>query len=234
MKLIVIDTETSDLDPAKGAELLEVAWVEVTQETGVWKPSFHTCMRVCYDGPISPHARATHHIDPKKLTLQYGAHPKENVIQFLLSRLEPNTIMVAHVADFDSKFLPLISGPWICTYKTSKHVWPNAPGHGNQVLRYWLGVDIFEICSDIKNLHPHQALYDVATTTGILLKMLEHRTPEQLIQLTRTPIKLQKIQFGKHKGTPFDQIPLDYLAWLRRQSELDDDLKHTLDMYLNK
>jgi exodeoxyribonuclease X len=233
MKLIIIDTETSDLDPAKGAELLEVAWIELMQnDSGVWEPTFHTDMRVCFNGTISPHARAVHHIDPKRLTLQEGAHNKGDVIQHLIGRIVPHTYMVAHMAEFDSKFFPLINGPWICTLKCSKHIWPNAPGHGNQVLRYWLDVHINNICPEVINRRPHEALYDVATTTGILLLMLENHTPEQLWQMTQTPVRLQKINFGKHKGTPFDQLPKDYLNWLASKNDWDDNTMYTIQQIL--
>jgi len=233
MKLIVIDTETSDLDPAKGAELLEVAWIELTQNNnGVWEPTFHTDMRICYDGSISPHARAVHHIDPQKLTLQWGAHPKEDVIKHLISRIVPHTYMVAHHAEFDSKFFPLINGPWICTMKASKHIWPNAPGYGNQVLRYWLDIDIYKVCSEVVTHRPHSALYDVATTTGILLKMLENHTPEQLWQMTQTPVKLQKINFGKHKGTAFADLPRDYLEWMLKKNDFDENTMYTIRQLL--
>jgi exodeoxyribonuclease X len=43
---------------------------------------------------------------------------------------------------------------------------------------------------------------------------------------------LKTIEFGKHKGTPFEQIPKDYLKWLSEQPRLDMDLKFTLDMFL--
>jgi exodeoxyribonuclease X len=232
MKLIVLDTETSDLDPAKGAQVLELAWVEVTKEEQGWQPTFVTDCYIQYSGPISPHAHAVHHINPEKLTKEQGALTIEDAIKFLQSHIDNETILVAHFAEFDRKFFPQITRQWLCTYRIAKHIWPEAPGHGNQVLRYWLNLDITKIAPQIIHRRPHEALYDVATTTAILLKMLERYPPEELFIISNSPLRLQKINFGKHKGAAFDQVPHDYLKWLRQRPDLEEDLKHTIDSIL--
>jgi exodeoxyribonuclease X len=228
MKLIVLDTETSDLDPAKGAEVLELAWVELELTSDGWQPMFTKDFYIHFTGEITPQAQAVHHIPAIKLMIEYGASPRVEVFQYLYDRITPDTLMVAHNAAFDSKFFPLIVNPWICTLKSARHIWPNAAGYSNQVLRYWLDVDIYKITPDVENRHPHQALYDVATTTSILLKMLETHTPEQLLRLSNQPVRLKTIGFGKHRGQEFSTIPLDYLRWLRSNTQ-DEDIKHTID-----
>jgi exodeoxyribonuclease X len=163
------------------------------------------------------------------LRAENGARNRYEVVRTLLGQIEPSTILVAHNAEFDSRFLPEISGsPWICTYRAARHIWPGAPGHSNQVLRYWLKLEP-ELPT---GKFPHQALYDAAVTSSILLKMLEHHTPEQLLKLSKTPVRLKTIGFGKHRGQDFNQIPRDYLLWLRNQQGLDTDLVHTLDSVL--
>jgi len=234
MKLIVLDTETSDLDPTKGAEVIQIAWIELSETEGVWKPIFSTDFNIAFNGIISPHAQAVHHISANKLTIEKGAVPREKAIEFLLQHIETDSILVAHYADFDKKFFPQITRPWICTYRASKHIWPGAPSHSNQVLRYWLDLDIFKIAAAVATRRPHEALYDAATTASILLKMLEKHTVEQLLIFSKIPARLQKINFGKHKGTEFNQIPKDYLQWLRQKQDIDDDLRFTIDDILNK
>lgn len=234
MKLIVLDTETSDLDPVDGATILEIAWMEVRLDPvySQWKIFSAYENYIQYDGPISPKAQASHHIQDS--CLKPGrAVLREKAIADLLHVIEPDSFIVAHNAEFDSKFLPEITNPWLCTYRAAKKMWPNAPGHSNQVLRYWLGIipDLSH-APTVRARAPHQALYDVATTTGLLFKMLENRSPAELYQLINTQVLLKTIEFGKHKGLPFDQIPKDYLQWLRSQPKLDDDLKYTLDSIL--
>jgi exodeoxyribonuclease X len=228
MKLIVLDTETSDLDPAKGAEVLELAWAEVEPTNEGWKPTLTKEFYLHFTGEVSPQAQAVHHIPPHKFMIEHGALPRIEAYQYLYDRIEPDTLMVAHNAPFDSKFFPLITRPWICTLKSARHIWPSAAGYSNQVLRYWLEVDIYKIFPEVQNRHPHQALYDVATTTSILLRMLETHTPEQLLRLCQQPVRLKTIGFGKHKGQEFKNIPMDYLIWLRSNTQ-DEDVKHTID-----
>jgi uncharacterized protein (DUF3820 family) len=84
----------------------------------------------------------------------------------------------------------------------------------------------------VKQRAPHQALYDVATTVGILQKMLEQHSPAELYQIAFYPSRLRVIGFGKHKGTDFNNVPRDYLVWLSQQSNLDPDVKFTLDSIL--
>ncbi len=231
MNLIVLDTETSDLDPNQGACVLEVAWINIIKGEDGWQPSAHWETYVQHPGPISPHAQAVHHIRLDQLSPEAGAMPREAVIQLLHEATTPETMLVAHNAAFDSKFLPEIRLPWICTWRAAKHIWPEAPGYSNQVLRYWLGVE--PLAGYTFDKYPHQALYDVATTSAILLKMLEHHSPADLLRLSHSPVRLKTIGFGKHRGMDFTQVPRDYIMWLRGQPNLDADLKHTLDSLLN-
>jgi exodeoxyribonuclease X len=230
MNLIVLDTETSDLDPDKGAKLLEVAWIVLTNTGQRWEQLSFGEYYIEHPESIiiNPHAQAVHHIRADMLTKGKGAISRYEVIRTILDCIQEDTIFVAHNAEFDSKFLPEITRPWICTFRAAKHVWPSAPGYSNQVLRYWLKLQI-----DLPYARfPHQALYDVSTTAGILSKMLENHSPEELLKLSKMPVRLRTIGFGKHRGLDFNQIPKDYLQWLRKQQGLDTDLVHTLDSIL--
>lgn len=240
MKLFVVDTETTDLDPSTGGTIIELAWITLDQSGNGWYPLSYSTSYIEYSGPMNPHARASHHIPDSRLTKESGAIPRADAIKWLRDHVEADSIFVAHNVAFDSKFLPELSiyRPWICTYRSAKHIWPEAPGHSNQVLRYWMQLeirdDILEIAPILRHMYPHQALFDVAITTGILLKMLERYSTDQLLHMSRSPMTLKKIGFGKHKGTEFDRIPKDYLQWLRGQSNLDEDLRHTIEVYLRK
>lgn len=232
MNIFVVDTETSDLDPATGATILELAWIALDRVEDKWVPVSSYETYVQYNGPIHPSAQAQHHIRADKLTAERGALTRADAVGKLTQVLKPDAYVVAHNVDFDSKFLPEVTNKWICTYKAAKKVWPRAPGYSNQVLRYWLNVvPDLSIASTIKQRAPHQAMYDVATTTGILQKMLETYTIEELYKFSQPSI-LTTIEFGKYKGTPFNQIPKDYLVWLREQPKLSEDLKLTIDSIL--
>lgn len=237
MKLFVVDTETTDLEPEKGATILELAWMTLELKDG-WKPTSCCTNYIEYSGPVNPKALASHHIRADQTTKEYGAIPRENAINWLQKHLEEDSIVVAHNSAFDSKFLPEITRPWICTLKSARHIWPEAPGHSNQVLRYWLKIDpccepILSIAPIVAHMQPHQALFDVATTACILSIMLKKGyTTDQLLHLSRTPVTMKKINIGQYKGMDFDKVPRDYLIWLRKQSNLNEDLKHTIDTIL--
>jgi exodeoxyribonuclease X len=211
--------------------MLELAWMVLSEPN--WKPVSAYETYIQYSGFIDPRAQASHHIRADCLTAERGAVPREKAVGQLLNQLHHDVYLVAHNSDFDSKFLPELVTPWICTYRVSKHIWPEAPGHSNQVLRYWLNIKPdLSIASSIKQRSPHQALYDVATTVGILQKMLEQHSPAELHKITKGPNLLRTIGFGKHKGMEFKDVPIDYIRWLRGQSNLESDLKFTLDSIL--
>jgi exodeoxyribonuclease X len=228
--IMVIDTETSDLEIEKGAGLLELAWIKLTNETGSFEPAVSAEDYIEFAGIMSPHARAVHHIKPEQCFLSNGASTRLDAMDKLLRHVTPDTFFCAHNYEFDSKFLPEIRGPWICTMRVAKHIWPEAPSFSNQVLRYWLGIE--PAIENTMGRYPHQALYDVAVTTAILQKMLTVHSVQELVNMTKRPVTLRKMTFGKHRGTPFSQIPRDYLQWLRGKTDLDPDLRHTLDSML--
>lgn len=51
-------------------------------------------------------------------------------------------VIVAHNAQFDRSMIPETGRPWICSYRPARHLWPDAQGHSNQVLRYWLDLRV--------------------------------------------------------------------------------------------
>ena len=135
-------------------------------------------------------------------------------------------MFVAHRWAFESQWLGarLQGRRAICTYKAAVRLWPEAPGHSNQVLRYWLRP---------KDLKPavasgaHRALPDAYVTAFILRELLELATVEELIAWTDEPALLTRVTFGQHRGCGWDEVPADYLAWVVDRSELGEDIKFT-------
>jgi exodeoxyribonuclease X len=232
MSLIVVDTETSDL-PERGGQMLELAWIKLSNINGGWNPVASYEKYIQFTGAIDPRAQAVHHIQAEQLTSVYGAVPRQNAIDELLKNVEAGDYLVAHNSAFDSYFLPELHAPWICTYRVAKKVWPDAPSHSNQVLRYHLNINPdLTIVNQIRARNPHQAFYDVATTVELLKLMLKKYTPAELHLMTSTPTRLKTMPFGKHKGIDFDTIPKDYLVWLADRPDLDADVRFTVDSIL--
>ena len=84
----------------------------------------------------------------------------------------------------------LAGRPVICTYKAAIRVWPEAPGHSNQALRYWLKPRDFrsEFASPV-----HRAQPDAFVTSLILCELLRVATVDDLIAWTDEPVLLPTV-----------------------------------------
>jgi len=232
---LVVDTETTGLDPAS-CRVVSVAGVWVRPGAGILRrESFLVDPGI----PIPPEASAVHHIVDRHVQ---GAP--------LLAQVLPTfqgsdfDVYVAHNAAFDFGFLPAGGRPVLCTLRLAKKLWPGLPRHGNQYLRYALGLEVPEA----EGLPAHEALADALVTARLLLRQLEtvHAggvagLPEcpglrDLIAWTEAPNLLITCQFGnKHRGLPWERVPKDYLQWMKREvRDMDPDTRYTVDYYLKK
>lgn len=233
-RICLLDTETTGFEIEEGAALLEIAAINLSNGKGPWEVNSHLEYFIEHEGAIPPEARAVHHIRPEDV--KPGAPncvTRDRAIRSFTEMEEMVAcIYAAHNAAFDSKFLPEFEGDWICTWRCSLHLYPDAPSHKNQVLRYYLELEPDADLMD--GLAPHRALYDTAVTAALLQKMLETHTPEELVILSKTPVLLNKCNFGKHRGDAWADIPRDYLRWMRRAGVKSDDMdvQHTIDYYL--
>ena len=135
-------------------------------------------------------------------------------------------VFASHNWRFDAQWLGdrLGERPVICTYKCALRVWPEAPAHNNQALRYWLhpeGVD-----STVANM-AHRAMPDAYVTAFILRELLKVVRVEDLIAWTKEPVLLPRITFGRYRGRSWADVPKDYLVWIIERSDLDEDVKCT-------
>lgn len=219
---LVIDTETTGLGEQD----------QVVEFAAVW-PEGHYHLLVNPSVPVIPEARAVHHISDRTLGRCFGREAWHEALGLLLEQ-HPGPL-VGHNVEFDLRMIRQTwpgllpeDRPAICTYRCALHLWPDAPSYSNQVLRYWLGVE-----PAVKTgLPPHRALPDAAVTCALLQKMLETRTLDDLVTLTRAPVLLTKVRFGKHEGQRWSEVPRDYLQWIVRRGDFDADVLHTARHYL--
>lgn len=219
MRLRVVDLETTGGD--RSAEIIEVGIVDVTADgAGCWVASPPVSKLFRPRGPISVHAMAVHH-----LTLEDFCEADPHCDEYALREMfaEPADVMVAHSARFERGFIAdTATGglPWICTVRASKQVWPEAPGHSNQVLRYWRGLRL----DPARALPAHRAGPDAWVTAHILIDLLKAATVEQMLAWTAEPRRLARIPFGKHRGRAWAEAPDDYLRWMAGQGEMDAEV----------
>lgn len=228
----IIDYETTGTQEDDHAEVIEFGSHDVDIERGeiLAGTDFQRFARP--RGPIPPVTKAVHHIT--EADVRDAPQAREIWDEFLgaadSEENPPPAYLVAHNARFEQHFTPDVGIPWICTYKVARVVWPDAPGHSNQVLRYWLELPLDPVRAD----PPHRALPDTYVTAWIFLELLKHKTPEEMVHISKYPALLKRMNFGKHRGMTFEEAPLDYLEWIRDKSEMDEDTKFTAKYWIAK
>jgi len=211
MLLRVVDFETTG---GEGSQVVEVGVVDVIGEGSDWCIGSPRTLLLKPTEPISPQARAVHHIEDYALSMA-PTSSVEAVERFIRGDKVPD-VLVAHHCDFERSFLgDLADARWACTVKAARKAWPQAPGYANQVLRYWLDMDLEPALA----LPAHRAGPDAFVTAHILQQLLETETVEILVEWTTQP---EVVSFGKHKRKSWGDVPLDYLQWMMSEDGMSN------------
>lgn len=229
MLIRVLDFETTGLPETEGSAICEIGYCDVVRSTSesewrVCQPWSALCNPGC---PIPPEIRAVHHISDADVA---NADPARHYLGVL--RDGDPAAFAAHIAKFEQHFFQGGTIPWICTHKVACRLWPDAPSLSNQVLRYWLGLEL----PDEQAMPPHRAGPDAFVTAHILAKVLNlgTATVDDMIRWSSGPPLLPKVMFGKHRGAKWDDVPTDYLDWLANKSDMDNDIKANARHHLKR
>lgn len=222
--IYTIDFETTGVD-SKTCHPVEVA---------VYGKDLEIDLLICPPCKIPSETSAVHHITDTDVA---AADNWREVRDHLAERLTRDRdshlpILVAHNAEYEKNIIqqecagaqPFPPVIWICTYKCALRVWPDAPGHKNEVLRYWL--QLGDDRGRRSGQNPHSAMHDARVTYLILQALLEHATIDELVEWTELPAKLPKMPMGKHFGKPWNEVPGDYLQWILKQADMREDVKY--------
>lgn len=221
----VIDIETTGLEPDTD-KVVEIACRSISLIDGTWSWEGDFQDFVNPGMPIPPENSAIHHILDEDVR---EAPLLEAVVK--VDYCDTVDFYVAHNKRFEESFLPPVIGftkPWICTYKVAAKLWPDAPSHSNQVLRYWLELPVPR---DIGM--PHRALPDCIVTAEILKRALTLASIEDMLQWSNEPVLKRKCSFGKHAGELWSAVPKSYLHWIVNNGTFDEDTTYTAKHYLN-
>lgn len=226
MIIRVVDFETTGLPP--DAAICEVGWCDIEtcrdHHTGDSLLLGLPVALLCHPGRlIPPEAMAVHHITNEDVA---NASPPDRA---LVKLSDDADIFAAHNASFEQSFFDGGGNPWICTWKVALRLAPRAPGHSNQVLRYWLDLDV-----DRNLASPaHRAGPDAYVTAALLARMLKKMSVDEMVAISAEPAILPFLTFGKHAKKPIEDVPSDYLEWCLRQQDMDANVKHTVRHYLS-
>ncbi len=205
-RLRVIDLETTGQGFADGG-VVEIGWQDVARDgDGAWSLHGATGARLVRpEHPISPATSAIHHIVDEDVA---GAAAWQFVAPDVL-QASPGPAplaLVAHRAAFEQRWCkPALSGQarWICTYKCALRLWPEAPTHSNQGLRYWRrpgGLD------RERGLPAHRAGPDAYVTAHHVRDMLALADMAQLLAWSDEPALLVKVPFGPWRGRRWGEL----------------------------
>lgn len=227
--LSVTDTETTGVSEADQVVELAVVLTRATERV-VTRPRTKSGRDVRWSSlirptcPVSPEGRAAHHLTDSELAeapTMAELLERRGLPEFgRVPALDEEHVLVAHNAEFDLRMLAQSGVPaallpvrTICTWRCAQHLFPNAPRHSNQVLRYHLGL----IVKLPIGVPPHRALPDALVTQALVERMLETHTVDQLVGLTAQPVLQQTCRIGQYRDRPWSVVDIGFLRWIARQ-----------------
>lgn len=181
---------------------------------------------------IPPESSAVHHLIACDLI---ETPPWREGLIWRIGGVRRPAAFAAHNAKFERQWcVPELVGPapWVCTWKAALRAWPDAPGHSNQCLRYWLnpqGLDR-ELASPA-----HRAGPDAYVTAFLLRELLRLHPLETLIQWSDEPAVLIRVPFGKRpeeggsRGLRWSEVDDGFLEWTVER-DFSDDILHTVKL----
>lgn len=237
MRFWVVDSETTGIGAEdKAVEVAGFLW-DFNSESKEATLVRHYTSLVNPGIPIPPEASSVHHLTDEDVA---DAPPIEDaMLSFFDDEFD---FCVAHQASFDKRMMDFGQAPWICSLKLSRLVYPNAPNHKNQFLRYFLGLPKL-----VHSMHAqaaaHRALYDSEVTSYLFHHLVQKATSEdyiaKMIDVSNNPQLLKICKLKKHEGKPWSEVPKDYLNWIvnprtPHPQPFDEDILHTAKYYLER
>jgi exodeoxyribonuclease X len=225
-RIRVVDFETNGTAPP--AEVIEVGICDVVIVDAVGVGTIQAPLsRLCgVSTPVTCETRAVHHITPVDLV---GLPPFVADEFWEQAIADGVTAIAAHHADFEGKWLgtPRAGIELICTYKGALRVFPEAPAHGNQTLRYWFEEQGHSAIPVDLASPAHRAGPDAFVTAHLLGHLLSsgRATLAELVAWTAEPAVTPRCSIGKWRGRRWEEVDAGFLSWMLRQPDMDRDLK---------
>lgn len=254
----VLDTETTHLLPEQ-AEIVEVAGARFENNQWVVKSTLLNARN-----GIPPEASAKNNIGPRDIQNQPFWDQYSNEIKQLLN-WNNSKYFVAHNASYDRAVIATAwrnmnytsdiaicedQNRWICTWRLSRQIL----GHTFGDIEYGLNYLRFLLDLDVPTGHGVHRAGDDTLTCALLFQTLVYFALElelvaddedigdQIHALCWKPIDIKTWPFGKHRGTPLEDIPNDYYVWALKNVnslqegtlDFDPDLADSVTRLLEK
>lgn len=235
MRIRVFDLETTSIADPPDSAVCEIGWSDVVSPADgeAWSVTAPKALLVNPGRPIPPETSAIHHIVDEDVSGAPGWLEAWNVAS---AAPDGETIRAfcAHVAKFERKYITddLTGGAdWVCSYKCALRLWPDAPSHSNQSLRYWrkpVGLD-----RELASLS-HRAGPDAYVTAHHLRDMLNGGALlEHMIVRSGQPALQVTCHIGKNNGKKWREVDSGFLEWMLGK-DFDEDALYTARFELDR
>lgn len=236
-KLLFLDLETSGLEEKD--RICELAIIMQDQEKSSCFSSLCRSKK-----KISKGAMALHHITNEMIKDALVCE-KTEVYQKLLEYNNEDYVLITHNLQFNLKML-LKEGfeskmEVVDTLRCVKSLIPECEDFRLQFLRYELDLyqkEKLRAKAMGLELNAHRALSDAFHLQLLFETLQDYATLSQLIDISASPVLLEKFSFGKYSGRYIEEIVnLDnaYIQWMLSNIEdMDEDLIYSLNYYLKR
>lgn len=226
---VVVDLETTDREP-ENAHVVE--WAAVVVEPEWFGKGGFRLLGSFVKPPIAipPETSAVHHI----IDADVADAPAwdEASVPLVNELAKVGVIAVAHNANFERAILDkVVKVRWLCTYKAACRVWPDAPGHSNECLRYYLGLGTGRNVPQA----PHSAMHDAMVTQQLLEELLRLGTSvEDMLKWTEEPALLPTCPLGDWRGRKWAEVEEGFLLWILRKIHDREDVRFCANAELER
>lgn len=229
--ILISDLESTGID-ITAAGVCQVAAVAMYQVSGEWQlhPLLQTYASPSY--PMPPEALAVHGITPE----MYQYAPRDVMAIWVLRQLidalpKPVVLSGYNCTRYDYPLMDQLNREAKFDQFQQIDVMTlmlrESPEQGLKL------TEVFERLINDQNLlnSAHDALADCMMTGMVLEHYLKQFPTDPLVlaQWVNTPIEMEIMPWGKHKGTEFHKVPRSYLQWMASKwTDMHPDLALSL------
>ncbi len=239
MKIIILDTETTGA--GQSDRICQLSFLVCNEDLEIEAIYNDLCTPPL---PISFEAMAIHHITPEMIEGK-AICQESKAFKALCELNHPTNLLVIQNAAFDLGMLEKegfhSQMQLIDTFRILRAYYPNdGTSSSLQYKRYQWGLYKQEKaqCDTLGiQLFAHDALSDVIVLKNLFEKISEEHSLPKMILACDTPILLEYIPYGKHKGERFLDIAKEArgdLHYMLKSESLDQDIKASIEYALEK
>jgi len=244
-KYIILDTETTGT--ADEDRVIQLGYIVLGGKEVEVHNEFCSSQTPISYGAMEVHGITPDMIESKNICIETEAYKRllelNSEENYLIIHNAPFDIAMLEKEGFDTKMRV------IDTLRVAKHIYKDEEAHRLQYFRYKMGIykeekreaDALGIV-----VKAHDAIGDVLILKlflsrlkeDVIAKYPDENPVEKMVDLTNTPILVEKFRFGKHKDKTLAEVALSdagYLRWMLSSMEnLDSDMKYSINHFLSQ